>query len=69
MIPMVKGTGFNIPEAAANALNLTPGQMQVVTPAQQPVAHPTPAVPATTTNAPPIATQCFMLSNMFDPTE
>lgn len=31
------------------------------------MAAPQPQVPAPTSNAPPIATQCFMLSNMFDP--
>ena len=31
------------------------------------MSPPQPQVPAPTSNAPPIATQCFMLSNMFDP--
>nr|CAD7412696.1 unnamed protein product [Timema poppensis] len=44
------GTGLQIPQAAASALNLNPiGSL----PVQQ--------------AAPPIATQCFMLANMFDP--
>jgi len=50
MAKLAEGTGFEIPQVAANALNMTPGPGQ-----QQQVA-------------PPIATQCFMLSNMFDPT-
>lgn len=49
MAKLAEGTGFEIPQAAANALNLAPGQQQQMT------------------AAPPIATQCFMLSNMFDP--
>ncbi|XP_013401087.1 RNA-binding protein 39-like [Lingula anatina] len=48
MAKLAEGTGFQIPQFAANALNLTQAQS-----AQQ--------------AAPPIATQCFMLSNMFDP--
>lgn len=55
----LSGTGFEIPDYAKNSL-----QMQGV-PGAAPVK---PQVPATTTQAPPIATQCFMLSNMFDPT-
>jgi len=45
---------MKIPAAAANVLNAP-----LVPPTPQPVM---PAVPL-----PPIATQCFMLSNMFDP--
>jgi len=51
MAKLAEGTGFEIPPAAANALNMNPlGGL----PGQQSVT-------------PPIATQCFMLSNMFDP--
>lgn len=69
MAKLAEGTGFQIPEYAANALNIG---------AQNPAAAPAtaistnimgstpPAPPAS--SAPPIATQCFMLSNMFDPT-
>lgn len=46
------GTGFQIPQVAANALNMNPAVG-----AQQAQATP------------PIATQCFMLSNMFDPNQ
>lgn len=55
----ISGTGFEIPDYAKNSLQMqgVPGAAQVK-----------PQVPATTTQAPPIATQCFMLSNMFDPT-
>lgn len=56
---IVSGTGFEIPDYAKNSL-----QMHGV--ASAPAVKP--QVPATTTQAPPIATQCFMLSNMFDPT-
>lgn len=47
MAKLAEGTGFEIPQAAANALSFT--------------NQPQPDI------APPIATQCFMLSNMFDP--
>lgn len=52
MFKLAEGTGLEIPPAAANALNMAP-TLAAPQPAQQP--------------APPIATQCFMLSNMFDP--
>lgn len=55
MYKLAEGTGFPIPQAAANALQVASG----VTPA----APATPAVQVT----PPIATQCFLLANMFDP--
>ncbi|XP_074647022.1 RNA-binding protein 39-like isoform X2 [Tubulanus polymorphus] len=57
MAKLAEGTGFEIPPVAANALSLT-----------QPTeaAPPVPQQAAVTT-APPIATQCFMLSNMFNP--
>ena len=67
-LSVITGTGFELPAVAANALNMAP-------PAPAVVGGP-PAVPgggaaaaaAQAATAPPIATQCFMLSNMFDPT-
>jgi RNA-binding protein 23/39 len=53
------GTGMTIPAAAASALNAT-SQQPLITAAQAAMAQAT---------APPIATQCFMLSNMFDPNQ
>ena len=50
MAKLAEGTGLNIPAAAQNALDM---QM-----ANQ--------VPAAAQQTPAIATQCFMLSNMFD---
>lgn len=50
---------MQIPAAAASALNAT-SQQPLITAAQAAMAQAT---------APPIATQCFMLSNMFDPTQ
>jgi RNA-binding protein 39 len=47
---ILAGTGLQIPQAAATALNLNPA-------GNLPIQQPTP----------PIATQCFMLANMFDP--
>jgi len=51
MAKLAEGTGFEIPNVAANALNMSANGSQ-----------------SESTSAPPIATQCFMLSNMFDPT-
>lgn len=51
MFKLAEGAGLAVPQAAANALLATAPQ-------------PPPPPPQI---APPIATQCFMLSNMFDP--
>lgn len=56
MAKLAEGTDLKLPEAAATALNMQ--------------THPGAAVQASSPSpvaAPPIATQCFMLSNMFDP--
>jgi RNA-binding protein 39 len=50
MAKLAEGTGFEIPQAAADALNSNSAAQQ------QAMAQQTP----------PVATQCFMLSNMFD---
>lgn len=55
MAKLAQGTGLEIPAAAQSALNL----QESIRAAQQQ------ALPVTAV-APPIATQCFMLSNMFD---
>lgn len=52
MFKLAEGAGLAVPQAAANALLATAPQ-------------PAPQQPQTQT--PAIATQCFMLSNMFDP--
>lgn len=53
MFKLAEGAGMQVPQAAANALSMATGQ---------------PVVPQVQTHStPPIATQCFMLSNMFDP--
>ncbi|CAG9771168.1 unnamed protein product [Ceutorhynchus assimilis] len=53
MFKLAETAGMQVPAAAANALSMATGQ---------------PVVPQVQTNStPPIATQCFMLSNMFDP--
>ncbi|GAB0092838.1 RNA-binding protein 39 [Sergentomyia squamirostris] len=52
MFKLAEGAGLAVPQAAANALLAT-------APQPAPIQPPTPT--------PPIATQCFMLSNMFDP--
>lgn len=54
MFKLAEGTGLELPQAAANALNMAPATT---------VPQPPPQA------APPIATQCFMLSNMFDPSK
>ncbi|KAL1124775.1 hypothetical protein AAG570_001396, partial [Ranatra chinensis] len=51
MFKLAEGTGMQIPAAAASALNVAVQG----------------GVPLSTNATPPIATQCFMLSNMFDP--
>ncbi|EAT43555.1 AAEL005046-PA [Aedes aegypti] len=53
MFKLAEGAGLAVPRAAADALLATAPQPAP----QQPVAP-----------SPPIATQCFLLSNMFDPT-
>ena len=60
MVVFFAGTGFQIPQAAANALNLAPAAG---------LTSQIPSGPQMETQqvAPPIATQCFMLSNMFEP--
>jgi len=62
MAKLAEGTGFEIPQMAANALNMGGGSMAGVPP---PVEQP--AQPPSSSSSPPIATQSFMLSNMFDP--
>ncbi|XP_036217783.2 RNA-binding protein 39 [Bactrocera oleae] len=52
MFKLAEGAGLAVPQAAANALLAT---------------APQPAPIQTQTQTPAIATQCFMLSNMFDP--
>lgn len=52
MFKLAEGAGLAVPQAAANALLAT---------APQPVPQQQPQ------ESPPIATQCFMLANMFDP--
>ncbi|XP_021950916.1 RNA-binding protein 39 isoform X2 [Folsomia candida] len=59
MAKLAEGTDLKLPEAAASALQLQ-NQLQH--------ALLTPSAAAITPVAPPIATQCFMLANMFDPT-
>lgn len=54
MFKLAEGAGLAVPQAAANALLATAPQP---VPQQQPIQQ----------TAPAIATQCFMLSNMFDP--
>ncbi|KAL8564588.1 hypothetical protein ACOMHN_032144 [Nucella lapillus] len=78
MAKLAEGTGFKIPQFAANALSqatnnppsMMPPQMNApfsnIPPAAASAAA---AATAAVTNAPPIATQCFMLSNMFDTVE
>lgn len=70
MAKLAEGTGFQIPEYAAKSLAMNQMGPQPPVPPPIPgtvVAPAQPQVPAPTSNAPPIATQCFMLSNMFDP--
>ncbi|KAK3085778.1 hypothetical protein FSP39_008600 [Pinctada imbricata] len=70
MAKLAEGTGFQIPEYAASALNMSATTPAAAAPG---VAGNVSAImggqtAAPNAAAPPIATQCFMLSNMFDPT-
>ncbi|BFZ19551.1 hypothetical protein BsWGS_22590 [Bradybaena similaris] len=80
MAKLAEGTGFQIPQYAANALNNLATQTTVggiplnpfsPAPLQAGIQSNLAAIPGTgvaqVTSAPPIATQCFMLSNMFEP--
>lgn len=74
MAKLAEGTGFKIPQFAANALSQATNNTPPVMPPQMNQAFNIPpaaasaaaAATAAISNAPPIATQCFMLSNMFD---
>lgn len=55
----ILGTGMQLPSSAQQILNMSQQPQPMVQPQQQPAAAA----------APPIATQCFMLSNMFDPAQ
>jgi len=61
MAKLAEGTGMKIPEQARNALNVRGVNMDM------PKAKVNIAPPREQEAMPPIATQCFMLSNMFDP--
>nr|XP_018903439.1 PREDICTED: RNA-binding protein 39 [Bemisia tabaci] len=62
MYKLAEGTGMQIPPAAANALQLANNAIVGMM-----ATTPTPAAAATAVTNPPIATQCFLLANMFDP--
>lgn len=58
MFKLAEGAGLAVPQAAANALLAT---------APQPAPSAAAAAAAAAQPMPSIATQCFLLSNMFDP--
>jgi len=60
MAKLAEGTGMKVPEQAASALNIAQNRKNALQGIAPPAAE-------STGNMPPIATQCFMLSNMFDP--
>ncbi|ESN95932.1 hypothetical protein HELRODRAFT_114532 [Helobdella robusta] len=60
MAKLAEGTGFEIPKAAASVLNGGGGGVAKLSPTNQKQAD---------APAPPIATQCFLLSNMFTANE
>jgi len=66
MAKLAEGTGMKLPDAATNALtnSVVPGANSVA--AVTAAAQHRQQQQLVTTN-PPIATQCFMLTNMFDP--
>lgn len=59
---------MQIPAAAATALNM-PAALMPGLPNQQMAVAAAQAAAVAAASAPPIATQCFMLSNMFDPAQ
>ena len=61
MAKLAEGTGMKIPDQARNALNVRGMNMDM------PKPKVNVAQPREETAMPPIATECFMLSNMFDP--
>lgn len=63
MAKLAEGTGMKIPDQAKNALNVRGINMDM--PANKPRVNV--AQPSSQAAMPPIATECFMLSNMFDP--
>ncbi|XP_078092999.1 RNA-binding protein 39a isoform X1 [Mustelus asterias] len=72
MARLAEGTGLQIPPAAQQALqmsgNISLGAMAAVTDLQARIIQQTEALnPPVSVNTPPIATQCFQLSNMFNP--
>ena len=68
MAKLAQGTGMKLPQAANAALNQAINQAAAPPPTQQ--AHPQQqAQQQLAQQQPPIATQCFMLSNMFDPAD
>jgi RNA-binding protein 39 len=62
MAKLAEGTGIQLPQAAVNAL-----QMGKEAAAAAAAMNTNSTANANSTNAPTIATQCFMLNNMFDP--
>ncbi|XP_007906874.1 RNA-binding protein 39a isoform X3 [Callorhinchus milii] len=72
MARLAEGTGLQIPPAAQQALqmsgNISLGAMAAVTDLQARLIQQTEALnPPLAMSTPPIATQCFQLSNMFNP--
>ena len=77
MAKLAEGTGLRLPQAANQALSTAVANAQSQQgPSSAPPPGPPPGPPPTSTQGqqqqlantnPPIATQCFMLSNMFDP--
>ena len=67
MAKLAEGTGMKLPEASSQALGMSSGMSGQMPP--QPTVHQA-AIQQQQQLAmtnPPIATQCFLLSNMFDP--
>jgi len=64
MAKLAEGTGMKLPQQAREALNVKPPNLDM--PRNQQLVNVAPPA-AQQTAMPPIATECFMLSNMFDP--
>lgn len=68
MAKLAEGTGIQLPKAAVNALQMGQAVASMPPSVQQTAAIAAHAAASAANGAPAIQTQCFMLTNMFDPT-
>jgi len=68
MAKLAEGTGMKLPQAASDALHVASTAPPQPNAHQMAMAERAAAQQQLAMTAPPIATQCFLLANMFDPT-